>query len=101
MSNKTADVSTRLTPDEFAKRSMDARMTAVNKALENEKVRYKSTNDPDRFQTFLENRLELWRSLKSGAIDNTRLKKGYTTRYFDHMFDKTNDILTNLEASTD
>lgn len=101
MNKKTADVSTRLTPNEFAKRSMDARMTAVNKALENEKVRFKSTNDPEKFRSFLEDRLELWRSLKIGAVDNARLKKGYTTSYFERMFDKTNGILTNLEASTD
>jgi len=101
MNKKTADVSTRLTPDEYAKRSMDARVTATNKALENEKVRFKSTNDPEKFKTFLEDRLELWRSLKLGSTDNTRLKKGYTTRYFERMFDKTNEILANLEASTD
>lgn len=93
MNKKTADVSTRLTPDQLAKRSMDVRMTAMNKALEGEKVRYKSTNDMDKFKTFLESRLELWGSLKSGAIENTRLKKGYTTRYFERMYDKTKEIL--------
>lgn len=101
MNKKTADVSTRLTPGEFAKRSMDARNAVIEEALKAEKIRYKSTNDPEKFRTFLEDRLELWRSLKSGAVDNTRLKKGYTTRYFERMFDKTTEILTNLEASTD
>lgn len=101
MNKKTADVSTRLTPGEFANRSMDARNAVIEEALKAEKIRYKSTNDPEKFRTFLEDRLELWRSLKSGAVDNTRLKKGYTTRYFERMFDKTTEILTNLEASTD
>lgn len=101
MNKKTADVSTRLTPGEFAKRSMDARNAVIEEALKAEKIRYKSTNDPEKFRAFLEDRLELWRSLKSGAVDNTRLKKGYTTRYFERMFDKTTEILTNLEASTD
>lgn len=101
MSRKKEEVSIRLTPDEIAKRSMDARNAVIEEALKAEKVRYKSTNDPEKFQTFLEDRLELWRSLKSGTTDNTRLKKGYTTRYFERMFDKTNDILTNLETSTD
>jgi hypothetical protein len=93
MSKKTTDVSTRLTPDQFAKRSMDARVTAMNKALEGEKVRYTSTNDMDTFKTFLEGRLDLWSSLKSGSLENTRLKKGWTNRYFERMYDKTKEIL--------
>lgn len=99
MNRKTEDVSTRLTPDEFAKRSMDARVIAMNKALEGEKVRYKSSNKPERFKTFLEDRLNLWDSLKSDSIENTRLKKGYTNRYHERMYDKTKEILTHLEAS--
>jgi hypothetical protein len=93
MNKKTTDVSTRLTPDQFAKRSMDARVTAMNKALEGEKVRYTSTNDMDTFKTFLEGRLDLWSSLKSGSLENTRLKKGWTNRYFERMYDKTKEIL--------
>jgi hypothetical protein len=46
MNRKPVDVSTRLSPDELAKRSMAARVEAANKAMQGEKVRYKSPGDP-------------------------------------------------------
>ena len=54
---------------------------ATEKAMNSEKIHYKSTNDPERFKEFLEKRLELWDSLKSNVIENGRLKKGFTNRY--------------------
>ena len=57
---KKQEVSTRLTPDEFAKRSMDARITVMEEALKGEKVRYKSDCDSDKFKGFLEDRLTIW-----------------------------------------
>lgn len=86
MNRKTEDVSTRLTPDEFAKRSMDARMTATNRALEGEKVRYRSSNNPERFKKFLEDRLTIWDELKDKTFHGKR------------MYAKTNKILTNLNT---
>jgi len=85
MSKKTADVSTRLTPSESAKRSMDARVDAANKAMEGEKIRYKSSNDPERFKAFLEDRLVIW----GGEKDNTFHGK--------RMYEKTNEIINNIQ----
>jgi phosphoserine phosphatase len=69
---------------------------ATEKAMNSEKIHYKSTNDPERFKEFLEKRLELWDSLKSKVIENGRLKKGFTNRYHEKMYDKTNEIIQNL-----
>lgn len=86
MNRKTEDVSTRLTPAEFAKRSMDVRVTATNKALEGEKVRYKSSNNPERFKKFLEDRLTIWDELKDKTFHGKR------------MYAKTKEILTHFES---
>ena len=85
MNKKSADVSTRLTPSEFAKCSMDARVEAANKAMQREKVRYKSPVDQERFKSFLEDRLTIW----EGEKDNTFYGK--------RMFEKTNEIVNSLK----
>jgi len=85
MSKKTADVSTRLSPDEFAKRSMDIRVDAANKAMQGDKVFYKSPVDPERFKAFLEDRLIIWEREK----DNTFYGK--------RMYEKTNEIINNIQ----
>ena len=59
MNKKTTDVSNRLTPIEFAKRSMDSRLAAMEQALKGEKVRYKSNCDSEKFKEFLEDRLTI------------------------------------------
>jgi hypothetical protein len=64
--------------------------------MNSENIHYKSTRDPERFKEFLEKRLELWDSLKSNVIENGRLKKGFTNRYHEKMYDKTNEIIQNL-----
>jgi len=69
---------------------------ATEKAMNSEKIHYKSTNDPERFKEFLEKRLELWDSLKSNVIENGRLKKGFTSRYHEKMYDRTNEIIQSL-----
>ena len=83
MNKKTADVSTRLTPDELDKRSMDARVAVMEEALKSEKVRYKSRCDSEKFKTFLEDRRMIWDELKD------------QTFYAKKMYDKTNTLLTN------
>lgn len=93
---KKDDNGPRLSYDEIQKQYTEARSTAMKKALEADKVRYKSTNDPEKFKTFLEKRLELWDSLKSEVIENGRLKKGYTNRHHERMYNKTKEILKNL-----
>jgi hypothetical protein len=83
MNKKTADVSTRLTPDEFAKRSMECRLAAMEEALKAEKVRYKSHCDPEKFKAFLEDRLMIWDDLKD------------KTFYGKKMYEKTKTLIDN------
>jgi hypothetical protein len=85
MNKKTADVSTRLSPDELAKRSMSARVEAANRAMQGEKVRYKSSGDPERFKAFLEDRLAIWSELKDKTFHGKR------------MYEKTNEIINNIQ----
>ena len=85
MNRKPVDVSTRLSPDELAKRSMAARVEAANKAMQGEKVRYKSPGDPERFLKFLEHRLTIWDELKDKTFHGKR------------MYEKTNEIITSLK----
>ena len=86
MNKKTADVSTRLTPDELDKRSMDARISVMEEALKGENVRYKSHCDSKKFKKFLEKRLAIWDELKD------------ETFYAKRMYNKTTEILANLES---
>ena len=51
---KKDDNGPRLSYDEIQKQYTEARSAAMKKALEADKVRYKSTNDPEKFKTFLE-----------------------------------------------
>ena len=83
MNKKTTDVSSRITPDEFAKRSMDCRLAAMEQALKGEKVRYKSNCDSEKFKEFLEDRLTIW----VGEKDKTFYGKG--------MYEKTKILIDN------
>ena len=83
MNKKTADVSTRITPDQLAKRSMDSRLAAMEQALKREKVRYKSNCDSEKFKGFLEDRLTIW----EGEKDKTFYGKG--------MYEKTKILIDN------
>jgi hypothetical protein len=83
MNKKTADVSTRLTPTEFAKRSMDGRLEAMSEALKGEKVLYKSNCDSDKFKEFLEDRLTIWEGEKD------------KTFYGKKMYEKTKTLIDN------
>ena len=87
MNRKPVDVSTHLSPDEFAKRSMAARVEAANKAMQGEKVRYKSPGDPDRFLKVLEHRLTIWDELKDKTFHGKR------------MFEKTNKLINNIRLN--
>ena len=83
MNKKTTDVSSRLTPVEFAKRSVDCRLAAMEQALKGEKVRYKSNCDSEKFKEFLEDRLTMW----EGEKDKTFHGKG--------MYEKTKTLIDN------
>ena len=80
---KKQEVSTRLTPEELAKRSMDARNAAMEEALKGEKVRYKSNCDSDRFKEFLEDRLTIWEGEKNSTFHGKM------------MFEKTKTLIDN------
>ena len=75
----------RISPDELAKRSMAARVEAANKAMQGEKIRYKSPSDPERFLKFLEHRLTIWDELKDKTFHGKR------------MYEKTNEIINSLK----
>jgi|SRR5210317_894995 hypothetical protein len=96
MNKKKDDIGPRLSFAELEKFRAESRNAAMTKALQGEKVRYKSSSDPEKFKAFLEKRLELWDSLKSNVVDNGRLKKGFTNRYFEKMYEKTKEIIENL-----
>jgi hypothetical protein len=83
MNKKAADVSSRITPDEFAKRSMDCRLAAMEEALKCENVRYKSNCDSDTFKDFLEDRLTIWEGEKN------------KTFYGKKMYEKTKTLIDN------
>jgi hypothetical protein len=80
---KKQEVSTRLSPDELAKRSMDSRLAAMEQALKGEKVQYKSNCDSDKFKGFLEDRLTIW----VGEKDKTFYGK--------KMYEKTKTLIDN------
>jgi len=73
MNKKTTDVSSRLTPVEFAKRSMDSRLAAMEQALKGEKVRYKSNCDSEKFKRFLEDQLTIWEGEKDKTFHGKRM----------------------------
>jgi hypothetical protein len=81
---KKQEVSTRLTPDEINKQSMDSRLAAMEQALKVEKVQYKSNCDSDKFKEFLEDRLTIW----AGEKDKTFYGK--------KMYEKTKKLLENF-----
>ena len=83
MNKKPVDVSTRITPDQLTKRSMDSRLAAMEQALKGEKVRYKSNCDSEKFKEFLEDRLTMW----EGEKDKTFYGKG--------MYEKTKTLIDN------
>ena len=73
MNKKTPDVSTRITPDQLAKRSMDSRLAAMEQALKGEKVRYKSNCDSEKFKGFLEDQLTIWEEEKDKTFHGKKM----------------------------
>ena len=82
---KKQEVSTRLSPDEIAKLSMDARIAVMEEALKREKVRYKSNCDSDKFKEFLEDRLTIWEGEKDKTFHGKR------------MYEKTKTLIDNWD----
>lgn len=81
---KELDNTKRLTPEERENMYMEAKMKAMEKALQGEKVRYKSNRDPERFKDFLEYRLTIWEDLKDKTFHGKR------------MYEKTKEVIAGL-----
>jgi phage-related protein len=79
------ETTTRLSPIEREAKFSESRKAAVEKALQGEKVRYKSNCDPIKFKEFLEHRLTIWDELKDKTFHSKR------------MYEKTVKILDNFE----
>ena len=75
----------------------EKRAKAIEKAMNTERVRYKSNANSNDFIEFLETRLSLWEDIKTDTIENGRLTKGFTKRYHENMYNKTNEILNSLK----
>jgi len=84
-SKKTSETTTQLSPLEREAKFSESRKAAVEKALQCEKVRYKSKCDPIKFKEFLEHRLTIWDELKDKTFHSKR------------MYEKTVKILDNFE----
>jgi hypothetical protein len=80
---KELDNTTRLSYEDREKMYMDGKMKAMEKALQSEKVRYKSDRDPMKFKEFLEHRLTIWGELKDKTFHGKR------------MYEKTKTLIEN------
>lgn len=78
---KTEDTGTRLTYEERQCMYRKNCSTAMEKAVQSDKVRYKSTNNPNKFLKFLEHRLTIWEDLKDKSF------------YAKRMYEKTSEIV--------
>ena len=81
---ETEQLTSRETPDAMEKRLFKAKLAAMDKAMNGEKIRYKSNRDPERFLYFLESRLKIWEQLKD--------EKFYAKR----MYEKTKEVIEGL-----
>lgn len=84
---KREEVSTRPSYDDVEKARMQSKIAAMAKALQCEKVRYKSPREPSKFLNFLNGRLTIWDELKDKTFHGKR------------MHEKTNEIINNLNKT--
>ena len=84
LGKKESETTFRLTHEEREARYRESRAAAAEKALQSEKVRYKSKCNPDRFKEFLEHRLTIWDDLKDKTFHGKR------------MYNKTKEVLEGL-----
>lgn len=82
---KQEETSTRTSYDQIEKARMESKIAAMEKALQGEKVRYKSSGESTRFINFLEDRLTIWDDAKDKTFHGKR------------MYDKTNEIINNIK----
>jgi hypothetical protein len=81
---ETEQLTSRETPDAMEKRLFKAKLAAMDKAMNGEKIRYKSNRDPERFLYFLESRLKIWEQIKDDTF------------YGKRMYEKTKEIVDSL-----
>jgi hypothetical protein len=84
MALKKQELTSRETPEAMQERMFEAKLTAMEKAMKGEKVRYKSNRDPERFLDFLEYRLTIWEQLKDEKFHAKR------------MYEKTKEVIEGL-----
>ena len=84
MALKKEEITSRESPEAMQKRMFEAKLTAMEKAMKGEKVRYKSNRDPERFLYFLESRLKIWEQIKDDTFHGKR------------MYEKTKEIVDSL-----
>lgn len=82
---KKLETGTRRTWEETEQLFTKQRSAALERALQTDKVRYKSSVPPQKFINFLEGRLHIWEQLKDKTFHGKR------------MFEKTNEILSSLK----
>ena len=80
---KEVESTTRLTYEEREAIYTKSRAAAVEKALQSEKVRYKSNRNPEKFKRFLEHRLTIWDDLKDKTFHGKQ------------MYEKTKSLIDN------
>ena len=84
-----AEISTRMTYEEREAMYMKGKQEAMNKALEGERVRYRSSRNSDSFVSFLEGRLGIWDEVKDKTFHGTM------------MYDKTKEILESKKIGVE
>tara|TARA_Y100000361_G_C11117268_1_gene321103 strand:- start:47 stop:346 length:300 start_codon:yes stop_codon:yes gene_type:complete len=94
---KKEEVTARRSYEEREKLFSDNRARALEKAMNTERVRYKSNANSNDFVNFLKKRLSLWEDLKTDTIENGRLTKGFTKRHHEKMYNKTKEIVNSLD----
>tara|TARA_B100002019_G_scaffold48836_2_gene41461 strand:- start:6402 stop:6701 length:300 start_codon:yes stop_codon:yes gene_type:complete len=94
---KKEEVTARRSYEEREKLFSDNRARALEKAMNTERVRYKSNANSNDFVKFLKKRLSLWEDLKTDTIENGRLTKGFTKRHHEKMYNKTKEIVNSLD----
>jgi hypothetical protein len=83
LGKKEVESTTRLTYEEREVIYTKSRAAAIEKALQSEKVRYKSNRNPEKFKRFLEHRLTIWDDLKDKTFHGKR------------MYEKTKSLIDN------
>jgi hypothetical protein len=83
LEKKNEETTSRLSPDERFSMYTEKKKAAMKKALDGEKIRYRSNRNSENFKNFLENRLTIWDDMKD------------KTFYGKRMYEKTKTLIDN------